>query len=140
MEATKWQDANFIGTLAAAFAEAGDFKKAVEQANRSLKMAWSEPALKREMEHCLALFQRNRAYRQDDASEILLTSDDISSPGSLAGARFRISIETATADELNELAWRLATSPKRSEDEMATKRFCTRKRRAIFQNGGMPIL
>lgn len=63
-ELTEWKDAAELDTLAAAYAEAGDFDQAVEFMTQALsKMGPEDAADREEFEGRLALFQRKEAYR-----------------------------------------------------------------------------
>lgn len=114
-EASRWKDANFIGTLAAAYAEAGDYEKAIDYAKQSLKMPHLRDEEKREMERCLALFKRHRPYHEESNFVVPVTPEQLEGPGTLVAPLIIINVDSATADELNDLAWRLATSPNRFE-------------------------
>jgi Flp pilus assembly protein TadD len=60
-ELTAWKNADFMATLAAAFAEAGQFERALELAERALKLASDEG--KEEMRSRIALFKDGKPYR-----------------------------------------------------------------------------
>jgi tetratricopeptide (TPR) repeat protein len=62
-ELTDWKDANLVGTLAAAYAEAGDFEKAAEHQERAIRLA-DDPDMRMQLEEHLALFRDRRPYRE----------------------------------------------------------------------------
>lgn len=61
-ELTMWKDWNSLSTLAAAFAETGDFKSAVKWAEKSLELA-PESRKKTAQEH-LDLYQSGKPFRE----------------------------------------------------------------------------
>lgn len=63
-ELTHWQEWNFIDTLAAAWAEAGDFESAVRFQGRALVTGEPPEAARKEMRERLAMYQESRAFRQ----------------------------------------------------------------------------
>ena len=64
-ELTKWSNPGFLDTLAAAYAEAGDFAEAIRWAEKTLAMTPSaDPAISG-MRDRLALYQKNTAYHDD---------------------------------------------------------------------------
>jgi TPR repeat protein len=58
-----WKEANFIGTLAAAYAEVGDFNAAVYYQKRAMDMGSDYPD-KQVMEKALKLYQERKPYRE----------------------------------------------------------------------------
>ena len=58
-----WTNAGWIDTLAAAYAEAGDFDKAVEMQEKALKLA--AMAAREEFEARLALYREQKPFRED---------------------------------------------------------------------------
>jgi tetratricopeptide (TPR) repeat protein len=62
-ELTGWADWTRIDTLAVALAEAGDFAKAVDYQKRALKMSEVTKADRLDMQHRLALYERQQPYR-----------------------------------------------------------------------------
>jgi TPR repeat protein len=110
-EITQWKDANFIGTLAAAYAEIGNFSKAINYAQQSLKMTSLEAAERREMEHCLSLFKHRRPYRDEHKfDEVPIATEQPLSPEETTNRRadearmrdFEASRETHVAWELEQ--------------------------------------
>jgi tetratricopeptide (TPR) repeat protein len=62
-ELTEWKDWSCIGTLAAAYAEAGNFDQAVKYQKRALSMEGLSEAELAEEERRLGLFQEGTPYR-----------------------------------------------------------------------------
>jgi tetratricopeptide (TPR) repeat protein len=60
-----WQDSGCIDTLAAAYAEAGDFDQAVKYENHALSDLSVAPKEKQEREKHLALFQQRKPFRDE---------------------------------------------------------------------------
>lgn len=60
-ELTAWKDAEYLDVLAAAYAEAGQFDKAVEQAKATLAHAW--PEFRAEAQARLELYRAGKPYR-----------------------------------------------------------------------------
>src|SRR5260370_41427831 len=58
-----WKEANFIGTLAAAFAELGDFDAAVKYQKQAMAMGSDYPD-KQLMNKALKLYQQRKPYRE----------------------------------------------------------------------------
>ena len=64
-ELTAWKESNYFDTLAAAYAEAGDFDKAVEWQKKGMDLAPAEK--KADYETRLKLYQEKKPYRQPPA-------------------------------------------------------------------------
>jgi len=62
-ELTKWSEANYIDTLAAAYAEAGDFDQAVRYSMEAIAKMAPQSEDRQEIEGHLVLFQRKEAVR-----------------------------------------------------------------------------
>ncbi|HEX8490613.1 MAG TPA: tetratricopeptide repeat protein, partial [Chthoniobacterales bacterium] len=62
-ELTKWQDADYLDTLAAAYAEKGDFDKAVKYVREAIAKMEAKSDSRNEIEGHLVLFQRKEACR-----------------------------------------------------------------------------
>ena len=62
-EFAEWKEPMYLDTLAAAFAEAGDFDQAVKYMKMTISHIESHPEYRKEIEEHLALFQRKEAYR-----------------------------------------------------------------------------
>lgn len=63
-ELTHWQNPGLIDTLAAAYAENGEFEKAVEMQAWALSFDKLRPEIRREMEGRLAQFRKREPYRE----------------------------------------------------------------------------
>jgi TonB family protein len=64
-ELSRWQSSSFIDTLAAAYAEAGDFDQAVKYEKQALTDSSSAPRERQEREKRLALFQQRKPFRDN---------------------------------------------------------------------------
>ncbi len=62
-ELTDWTDAEYIDTLAAAYAEAGDFEKAVEQEEKAIRLE-TDLRLVKQRKDRLAIFKDKKPYRE----------------------------------------------------------------------------
>jgi tetratricopeptide (TPR) repeat protein len=62
-ELWKWKEANFIGTLAAAYAEAGDFEAAVKWQTKANEL-YADPEDKAKGEERLKLYREKKPYRE----------------------------------------------------------------------------
>ncbi len=62
-EQTEWKDAGFLDTLAAAYAEAGDFEKAVEWQTKAMNLAPEEE--KADYRSRLELYESGKPYRDE---------------------------------------------------------------------------
>lgn len=65
-ELTKYRETLFVGTLAAAYAEAGEFSRAITAAERTVAGAlkWNQPALAAKNRELLQLYQAGVAYHE----------------------------------------------------------------------------
>jgi tetratricopeptide (TPR) repeat protein len=65
-ELTKWKNASYVDTLAAAYAEAGDFDSAVKWQKEAINLLTKEEAAKwqAEFEERLKLYQSGKPYRE----------------------------------------------------------------------------
>jgi tetratricopeptide (TPR) repeat protein len=61
-ELSQWKDAYVIDTLAAAYAEAGDFDHAIKYATQAVNLLSPSDTHEKEIKERLALFQRKEAY------------------------------------------------------------------------------
>jgi tetratricopeptide (TPR) repeat protein len=61
-ELTRWKRPSFLDTLAAAFAEAGDFESAIKWQSKAIELA-ADPAEKREFQTHLTLYRDKKPYR-----------------------------------------------------------------------------
>jgi tetratricopeptide (TPR) repeat protein len=64
-ELTKWKNLSNIDTLAAAFAEAGNFKEAVKWQGYAIDLAIDPVEVRSGMKQRLQLYQKHRAYHQE---------------------------------------------------------------------------
>lgn len=62
-ELTQWKNFRFIDTLAAAYAEAGDFKRAIEFQERALRASDSTESQRTGMQERLALYNQSQPFR-----------------------------------------------------------------------------
>ena len=60
---TDWKQPSFLDTLAAAFAESGDFENAIKWQSKAIELA-TDPAEKHELQSRLKLYQDKKPYRQ----------------------------------------------------------------------------
>ena len=63
-EATDYKDWQKLDTLAAAFAEAGDFPQAVKYQQMALDLCSVQGALRTEVQDRLKLYQQGKPYRE----------------------------------------------------------------------------
>lgn len=63
-ELTQWKNAHTLDTLAAAFAETGDFDQAMKSQSQALSLADAPAAERSGMKKRLALYQKRRPYRE----------------------------------------------------------------------------
>jgi len=64
-ELTNWKKAHYVGTLAAAYAETGDFDSAVKQQKKAIDLLTEEEEeLRTDFEERLKLFQSGKPYRE----------------------------------------------------------------------------
>ena len=64
-ELSEWKDANRLETLAAAYAESGDFTKAIEWQEKANKL-YTDPDARKKGEERLMLYKGKRPYRETD--------------------------------------------------------------------------
>jgi hypothetical protein len=64
-EMRQWKDQDTLDTLAAAFAEAGDFDQAIKRQSEALKLYEEPGELRTGMQKRLALYQKHHAYREE---------------------------------------------------------------------------
>jgi hypothetical protein len=60
---TEWSKWNYVGTLAAAYAEAGNFQEAIKWQQKSLEMKLPEGELEPAQQRLL-LYEQNRPYHE----------------------------------------------------------------------------
>jgi tetratricopeptide (TPR) repeat protein len=63
-ELTQWKNASLLDTLAAAYAEAGDFDQAIKWQSETLKLYDDAGDSRSEMQKRLALYKQHKAYRE----------------------------------------------------------------------------
>jgi len=64
-ELTNWKNAHYVGTLAAAYAETGDFDSAVKQQKKAIDLLTEEEEeLRADFEERLKLYQSGKPYRE----------------------------------------------------------------------------
>jgi tetratricopeptide (TPR) repeat protein len=60
---TYWKDATCLDTLAAAYAESGDFRKAVHWQKKALQIGWADKQVTRKAQDRLTVYERGKPYR-----------------------------------------------------------------------------
>ncbi|HXI61204.1 MAG TPA: hypothetical protein VNF70_00785, partial [Pyrinomonadaceae bacterium] len=63
-ELTKWEDANVLDTLAAAYAEVGDFEEAIKWENKALSLPELTKGDEEKVRQRLRLYAERKRYRQ----------------------------------------------------------------------------
>jgi cytochrome c-type biogenesis protein CcmH/NrfG len=63
-ELSKWANQDFVDTLATAYAEAGDFDRAIKYMNDALSKLAPDAEERGELEKHLASFKRREAWRE----------------------------------------------------------------------------
>jgi len=63
-ELTYWQEWKYIDTLAAGWAEAGDFKRAIEYGQQALQLSDVDDAARKKIEDRLALYRKRQPVRE----------------------------------------------------------------------------
>jgi tetratricopeptide (TPR) repeat protein len=66
-ELTGWSRGEWIDTLAASYAEAGDFESAIRYEKQAIGVAAEDSGARAEMLQRLSLYEKGRAYRQESA-------------------------------------------------------------------------
>ena len=74
-ELTNWRDADGVAVLAAAYAESGNYRKAVEQQQKAIELATSESERER-FQAQLKLYKHKKPYRLqvEDAVRVVSAS------------------------------------------------------------------
>jgi hypothetical protein len=63
-QATRWKHADYLDTLAAAYAEMGDYKEAVKWQQQALALGWGDEAETARAERRLELYRGGKPYRE----------------------------------------------------------------------------
>ena len=63
-ELTEWRNAPWIDTLAAAYAEAGEFKRALEMQERALHTGKATESEQKEMRQRLSFYEQSQPFRE----------------------------------------------------------------------------
>jgi tetratricopeptide (TPR) repeat protein len=63
-ELTRWKNASHIDTLAAAYAETGNFDQAVKLQQQALQVRFIGPNLKQQVQERLVSYQKHKPYRE----------------------------------------------------------------------------
>jgi tetratricopeptide (TPR) repeat protein len=64
-ELSNWESADIIDTLAAAYAEVGDFDRAVKYQMQAISMSGTYGPARRKMEERLELYREHKPYRKE---------------------------------------------------------------------------
>jgi len=64
-ELTNWKDGRLLDTLAAAFAETGDYDQAIKRQSEAIKLYEGPADVRSRMEKRLALFRQHHPYREE---------------------------------------------------------------------------
>jgi len=64
-ELTKWKDPSYLDSLAAAYAETGDFDQAIKYQGQALNIKSVHPFWRQEMQERLELYRRHQPYREE---------------------------------------------------------------------------
>ena len=67
-EVSKWKNPRYLDTLAAAYAETGDFEKAVEMEKRAVGLSTPGSSEREEKESRLRLYQERKPFRETESS------------------------------------------------------------------------
>jgi tetratricopeptide (TPR) repeat protein len=70
-ELTDWKRAAFVDTLAAAYAEAGDFEQAIKWQTKALELAGPNSAFEAQAEERLELYRAQKPYREDRTGKMV---------------------------------------------------------------------
>jgi tetratricopeptide (TPR) repeat protein len=63
-ELTQWKESNWIDTLAAAYAESGDFQRAIQFEEQAMRTGSPPDSDHKEMQQRLALYKQSQPYRE----------------------------------------------------------------------------
>ncbi|HET6883620.1 MAG TPA: tetratricopeptide repeat protein [Pirellulales bacterium] len=75
-ELTEWKVADFVDTLAAAYAEKGDFDAAVKWQTKAIELGNARPTLKCEAEKRLELYRAHKPCREETPGRLAREADD----------------------------------------------------------------
>ena len=64
-ELSKWKNTDYIDTLAAAYAEAGDFDAAVKWQTKAIELGSFDPKLKQTSQERLELYRAHKPCREE---------------------------------------------------------------------------
>jgi tetratricopeptide (TPR) repeat protein len=104
-EKTEWKQAHIISTLAAGYAETGDFAKAREYSRKAVETGDSSPEVKEQLANELASYEKEKPWRErQETPEAVLD-----------GAKEELAIEPVTEDDEEEPAEDAAEEPKAAE-------------------------
>lgn len=93
-EKTEWKQAHIISTLAAGYAEAGDFEKAREFSRKAVETGDSSPEVKEQLASELASYEKEKPWRERQEVE----------EAALDGGKEAPAIEAPTEDDEEERA------------------------------------
>jgi tetratricopeptide (TPR) repeat protein len=68
-ELTQWRNRICLDTLAAAYGESGDFKRAIEFEEQALRIGGPKEPRRNEMEKRLSMYKQSKPFRQTDGSK-----------------------------------------------------------------------
>jgi tetratricopeptide (TPR) repeat protein len=88
-EKTEWKEAHIISTLAAGYAETGDFEKAREYSRKAVETGDSSPEVKEQLASELASYEKEKPWREKQEIEEAV----------LDGAREELDIEPVDEDD-----------------------------------------
>jgi tetratricopeptide (TPR) repeat protein len=69
-ELSRWQDADTVDTLAAAYAEIGDFAEAIKYQTQAINMKGAYATRRKEMQERLELYRQHKPYRYESKLKV----------------------------------------------------------------------